>query len=256
MMRTAGAEVFIIMKTMGRIFALVIVAVLLFMLGGCGTTNYVSIENHNEGNGTLVAAADNKAELDGEQNSALGLEGSVPNIGGLMDRINPILTKPTTVDNSQTDSNNPTSTTTNTTNNTDSDKPVKDEVVADQTDQGNEEPSDKVEYNTSKVYKSYGVRNGRQAWRITQKGPEFGKTAKFVFSSGKEFTVKDTEYNCRDREDTCKRDSSSDMYGFVFKPGIGPNGDGDADRGTSHGGVYLHAPWKDTSKSVKVYYNK
>ena len=46
------------------------------------------------------------------------------------------------------------------------------------------------------------------------------------------------------------------MYGFVFKPGIGPNGDGDSDTGTSHGGIYLHAPYGDSSKQVTVYYNE
>ncbi len=28
--------------------------------------------------------------------------------------------------------------------------------------------------------------------------------------------------------------------GFVFKPGIGPNGEGSDNTGTAHGGVYLH----------------
>jgi hypothetical protein len=110
------------------------------------------------------------------------------------------------------------------------------------------------DYKFKATYSSYGVRNGRQAWRIPKKGPEFGQPIKFVFSSGKSFTVRDTSKNCRDQE-SCGRNSKAPMYGFVFKPGIGPNGDGDADTGTSHGGVYLHAPWKDTSQSVIVHYN-
>lgn len=111
-------------------------------------------------------------------------------------------------------------------------------------------------YKHKATYSSYGVRNGRQAWRIPKKGPDFGSSILFVFSSGKSFLVKDTSKNCRDRSDTCNRDSRSPMYGFVFKPGIGPNGEGDADTGTSHGGVYLHAPWKDTSTQVTLYYNE
>jgi hypothetical protein len=112
------------------------------------------------------------------------------------------------------------------------------------------------DYKFKATYTSYGVRNGgRQAWRIPKKGPDFGQPIKFVFSSGKSFTVKNTSKNCRDQE-SCSRNSKAPMYGFVFKPGIGPNGDGDSDTGTSHGGIYLHAPYGDSSKQVTVYYNK
>ena len=45
------------------------------------------------------------------------------------------------------------------------------------------------------------------------------------------------------------------MYGFVFKPGIGANGEGDNDTGTSHGGIYLHAPYGDKSNTVTLWYN-
>ena len=110
-------------------------------------------------------------------------------------------------------------------------------------------------YKYQATYTSYGVRNGgRQAWRIPKKGPDFGQPIKFVFSSGKSFTVRDTSKNCRDQE-SCSRNAKAPMYGFVFKPGIGPNGDGDADTGTSHGGVYLHAPYGDRSQTVTVHYN-
>jgi len=111
------------------------------------------------------------------------------------------------------------------------------------------------EYKHKATYDSYGVRNGRQAWRINKKGPDFGPgPVKFVFSSGKEFIVYNTSKNCRDVPKSCGRNSKAPMYGFVFKPGIGPNGEGDSDTGTSHGGVYLHAPWKDNSKEVTVYW--
>ena len=122
---------------------------------------------------------------------------------------------------------------------------------------GIEEPSEDLDWKNKATYTSYGVRNGgRQAWRIPGKGPSFGETIKFVFSSGKTFTVTDTSKNCRDNQETCNRSSSSDMYGFVFKPGIGPNGDGDDNPGTAHGGIYLHAPYGDSSKQVTIYYNK
>jgi len=111
------------------------------------------------------------------------------------------------------------------------------------------------EYKYKATYDSYGVRNGRQAWRINKKGPDFGPgPVKFVFSSGKEFIVYNTSKNCRDVPKSCGRNSKAPMHGFVFKPGIGPNGEGDSDTGTSHGGVYLHAPWKDNSKEVTVYW--
>ena len=107
-------------------------------------------------------------------------------------------------------------------------------------------------YKNSKSYSSYGVRNGRQAWRIPSRGDSLGPgPVKFTFSSGKTFTVDSTAKNCRDQESNCSRNSKAPMYGFVFKPGNGrPNGEGDGDIGTSHGGIYLHAPHGDNSKSV------
>jgi len=107
-------------------------------------------------------------------------------------------------------------------------------------------------YKNSKSYGYYNVANKRQAWRIPSRGDSLGPgPVKFTFSSGKTFTVRSTAKNCRDREDTCNRDSRAVMYGFVFKPGNGrPNGKGDSDMGTSHGGIYLHAPFGDISKSV------
>lgn len=105
----------------------------------------------------------------------------------------------------------------------------------------------------SAIYTSYGVRNGRQAWRITKRGDTFGKRIRITWlPSGKVMTVNDTSKNCRDRSDTCQRDSKGEVYGAVYKPGIGFNGDGDSNTGTSHGGVYLQGPWKNNDKTVKI----
>lgn len=94
------------------------------------------------------------------------------------------------------------------------------------------------------TYTSYGTRNGgRQAWRIPKKGPEFGARIKVVFSDGHTVYVNNTSKNYRESD------------GFVFKPGIGPNGEGQADTGTSHGGVYLHAPYGNRSKQVTFCQN-
>ena len=102
-----------------------------------------------------------------------------------------------------------------------------------------------TEYTNKATYKSYGVRNGgRQAWRIPRKGPSFGKEIKVVFANGHTVYVKNTSKNYRESD------------GFVFKPGLGPNGHGDSNTGTAHGGVYLHAPYGNRSKTVTFYFNK
>lgn len=103
---------------------------------------------------------------------------------------------------------------------------------------------DTAGYTHSAEYTSYGVRNGgRQAWRIPDSGPEFGKQLKVVFADGHTVTVKDTSHNYRESD------------GFVFKPGIGPNGEGSANTGTAHNGVYLHAPYGNKSQTVKFYWS-
>ena len=111
-------------------------------------------------------------------------------------------------------------------------------------------------YKNQATYKAYGKRNGgRWAWRINKRGDSLGPgPVRFTFSpSGKTFTVKSTAKNCRDREDTCQRDTRSAMNGFLFKPGNGrPNGEGDSDIGTAHGGIYLHAIYGDDSPTVKM----
>ena len=128
---------------------------------------------------------------------------------------------------------------TETTPPTDTSKPPTDTTTP-ATDKGT---APEAEYDEKATYTSYGVRNGgRQAWRINRKGPEFGKKIKVVFSNGHTVFVKDTAHNYREKD------------GFVFKPGIGPNGEGDSDTGTSHGGVYLHAPYGNSSKQVTFFY--
>lgn len=98
-------------------------------------------------------------------------------------------------------------------------------------------------YTESATYTSYGVRNGgRQAWRIPESGPDFGSRLKVVFEDGHTVYVNDTSHNYRESD------------GFVFKPGLGPNGEGSANTGTSHGGVYLHAPYGNSSKKVTFYW--
>jgi len=100
-------------------------------------------------------------------------------------------------------------------------------------------------YDAKATYSSYGVRNGgRQAWRIPAKGPSFGRQIKVVFSNGHTVFVKDTSHNYREGD------------GFVFKPGLGPNGEGDSNPGTAHGGVYLHAPYGNRSTVVTFFYKR
>jgi len=101
------------------------------------------------------------------------------------------------------------------------------------------------EYDQQESYSSYGTRNGgRQAWRIPRKGPDFGKKIKVVFSNGHTVYVNNTSRNYRESD------------GFVFKPGIGPNGEGVNNTGTAHGGVYLHAPYGNRSRQVTFHFNK
>jgi hypothetical protein len=147
-------------------------------------------------------------------------------------------------DLSKKDSENVTTTTQTTNYQNNEDNTVEKEDVSGQVDQGKEEASEDLDYKNKATYTSYGTRNGgRQAWRIPKKGPEFGSQIKVVFSDGHTVIVKDTSHNYRESD------------GFVFKPGIGPNGEGQDNTGTSHGGVYLHAPYGNNSKQVTFYYN-
>ena len=127
-------------------------------------------------------------------------------------------------------------------------------AVSGSSDSGPSNPTG--EYKHSKTYDSYGVRNGRQAWRIPENGPWFGQQVKVVFSSGKTRSVSNTSKNCRgDNPNTCDIPSDKNKDGFVWKSGLGENGEGDENTGTSHRGVYIHAPFGDTSKSLTIYYN-
>lgn len=102
---------------------------------------------------------------------------------------------------------------------------------------------DTDEYSHQDTYTSYGVRNGgRRAWRIPKKGPSFGDKIKVVFSDGHTVYVQNTSKNYRESD------------GFVFKPGLGHNGEGASNTGTAHGGVYLHAPYGNRSTRVTFYY--
>lgn len=82
------------------------------------------------------------------------------------------------------------------------------------------------------------------AWRIPKKGPAFGSNLKVVFSDGHSVVVRNTSKNYRESD------------GFVFKPGLGPNGEGDANTGTAHGGVYIHAPYGNRSTRLTIHYKK
>lgn len=118
---------------------------------------------------------------------------------------------------------------------------TKTETTTESKDDGKDEESG---YSHKATYTSYGVRNGgRQAWRIPRKGPEFGRKIKIVFSDGHTVTVNNTSRNYRESD------------GFVFKPGLGPNGEGEENTGTAHGGVYLHAPYNNRSKQATIHYN-
>jgi hypothetical protein len=100
-----------------------------------------------------------------------------------------------------------------------------------------------TEYSKHESFHYDHIANGdRMAWRIPQKGPDFGEKLKVVFSDGHTVYVADTSNNYREDD------------GFVFKPGIGPNGEGQDDIGTSHGGVFIHAPYGNRSTDLTIYY--
>jgi len=153
-------------------------------------------------------------------------------------------------DLSKKNSENPQTTTnqtTETTNIYNEDKPIAGEVVANQVDEIAGEDgttSEDIAYKYKKTYTSYGERNGgRKAWRIPEQGPYFGPNIKVVFADGHIVYVKDQYHNYREKD------------GFVFKPGLGPNGEGEANTGTAHHGVYLQAPYGNKSNIVTFFYN-
>jgi len=146
-------------------------------------------------------------------------------------------------DNTTTTTTTTATTTTNYQGN--EDNVVQGEKIGNEVKPGKEEPSEDLDYKNKATYTSYGERNGgRKAWRIPPQGPDFGPKIKVVFADGHTVIVNDTSHNYREKD------------GFVFKPGLGPNGEGQANTGTAHHGVYLHAPYGNKSNTVTFYFNK
>jgi hypothetical protein len=100
-------------------------------------------------------------------------------------------------------------------------------------------------YTRSAEFTSKGVANGdRQYWRIPQSGPQFGKELKAVFADGHTVVVKNTSQRYAEND------------GFIFRPGIGSESDPRAaDTWTSHKGAFIHAPFGNDSKTVKLYWS-
>lgn len=99
-------------------------------------------------------------------------------------------------------------------------------------------------YSRSAEYTSNGVANGgRQYWRIPQSGPKFGKQLTAVFADGHTVVVKNT----------AQRYAEND--GFIFRPGTGSESDPNSTTWTSHKGAFLHAPFGNNSKTVKLYWS-
>ena len=99
-------------------------------------------------------------------------------------------------------------------------------------------------YSNSETFTSYGVRNGgRQAWRIPESGPEYANKLRIVFKDGHTVYVNDTSNNYRESD------------GFVFKPGIDDGGEGSNSTSTSHGGIFLHAPYGNNSQKATLYWS-
>jgi len=234
----------------------ILIAVLMLTLAGCSSTiNFVSVEADN---GSMVLGADVSTPItqDASGEGAFATQGAAAALGTMSDLIGkyiPDLSQRT--ENITTPPAKP----------AEPANPVVPPVapsVPGEIDDGTgavspeeTKPSDDLLYQQSSTYTSYGVRNqGRQAWRIPRSGKDLGSgPIKFAFSSGKTFIVKNPLKNCRDQEN-CSRNSKAAMYGFVYKPGIGPNGEGDDNTGTDHGGIYLHAPFGDSSKTVTMYW--
>jgi hypothetical protein len=100
-------------------------------------------------------------------------------------------------------------------------------------------------YTRSAEFTTKGVANGdRQYWRIPQSGPQFGKELKAVFADGHTVVVKNTSQRYAEND------------GFIFRPGIGSESDPRAtDTWTSHKGAFIHAPFGNNSKTVKLYWS-
>ena len=91
--------------------------------------------------------------------------------------------------------------------------------------------SDDPAYKNKTTFAVGGILEGRQVWRIANKGNEFGQPVKLLFSNGHTVTIADTtkDYGQAD--------------GLFF------------DVEASHGGLQIQAPYGDTSKTVTLYYS-
>jgi len=87
-------------------------------------------------------------------------------------------------------------------------------------------------------YKYFNVGDrGRMAWRIHRKGTSFGRSFIVQFSNGYKIRVPNSARRC------------SAKNGFTYRPGIGSINSG---TGTSHGGVYIYAPYGNKSTSLTI----
>lgn len=92
---------------------------------------------------------------------------------------------------------------------------------------------------TSKAFKYYNTnpKTNQRAWRISQKGPAFGKRLLITFSSGARIIIPNSSRRC------------TGFGGITFRPGIGSISSG---TGTSHGGVYIYGPKGDKSTTLTI----
>ena len=251
-----------------RIITLVTVGLVPFLFGGCSASiNFTDIafsQKVNEGGtGTMktdAAGLTNSTVPTQDASGSAATQGAMAALEGIKDSVAKYLPTATSTTDTSVVSSTPTASTvpvnlpttpapgtTTPEVKPPTPTPLSEDPVTDAGEVSVPTPgvSESLDYNSKESFTSYGVRNGgRQAWRINKKGPAFGSNIKVVFANGHTVYVKDTSHNYREKD------------GFVFKPGIGPNGVGDADTGTDHGGVYLHAPYGNSSKIATFYYNK
>jgi len=105
----------------------------------------------------------------------------------------------------------------------------------------NEQPAAEYTGNavTNKAFKYYNTnsKTDQRAWRISQKGPAFGKRLLITFSSGARIIIPNSSRRC------------TGFGGITFRPGIGSIKSG---TGTSHGGVYIYGPKGDKSTTLTI----
>jgi len=135
----------------------------------------------------------------------------------------------------------------NTTNNVAGNQIVKDEEagVDPESATGVEIPVDPaMVFNNRETVTMYNVGDGgRHAWRITKKGPDYGKTIKLTFENGYEVIIPDTSVRFALKN------------GLIYRPGTGERVKPIVTNiQTSHGGIYLYAPTGNASKTVTIWY--